>query len=77
MATDVIHKHPDLHMSATDRTQLQTLMQRRGLLVEPSPATRASAAQSTLTLEEAAAMLSRGDAPPFSAQLAEARGHHE
>ncbi|HSH81506.1 MAG TPA: hypothetical protein VLA19_23500 [Herpetosiphonaceae bacterium] len=74
MAANVIQNYPAPDASTPDRAEIQGLMQRAGLLVEPSPSTLTSAAQSTLTLEEAAAILSRGEAAPFSEQLEEERG---
>lgn len=74
MAAHVVQNYPDPDATTADRARIQALMQRAGLLVEPSPSTRASAAQSTLTLDEAATILSRGDAAPFSEQLEEEHG---
>lgn len=55
------------------RERLKAVLRKAGLLVEPDPRTLASAAQSTLTLDEAAAILSRGDGPSFSQQVEEER----
>ena len=74
MSTKVATERSHTHAPPDDRTQVQAVLRHAGLLVEPSPATLASAAQSTLTLEEAIAILSRGDGPSLSAQLDEERG---
>lgn len=74
MAADVEQRRPNPALSAPDREQVKALMQRVGLFVEPSSATRASGAQATLTLEEAAEILSRGDGPSFTEQLDDERG---
>ena len=73
----IVQEGQSLDISTLERTQLQHLMRRAGLLVEPSPAIYASAEQSTLTLDEAIALLSRGDGPSLSEQLDEARGRQE
>jgi hypothetical protein len=67
---------PPLHSDAprVDREDVRAVMRNAGILVEASPATVASATQSTLTLDEAAAILSRGDGPAFSQQVDEERG---
>ena len=72
MASNVTQQ--DLQPDTVDREYVKAVMRSRGLLIEPSPQTRASAAQSTLTLDEAAAILSRGDGPSFSQQIDEERG---
>ena len=74
MAAHVVQNYAAPDGSTPERAQIQAVMQRAGLLVEPSPSMLTSAAESTLTLEEAAAILSRGDAAPFSEQLEEERG---
>ena len=74
MASDVEQRRPNPDSFAPEREQVRALMQRAGLLVEPSPATRASGARATLTLEEAAEILSRGDAPSLTEQLDDERG---
>ncbi len=72
MASNVTQQ--GLPQDTVDREHVKAVMRSRGLLVEPSPQTLASAAQSTLTLDEAAAILSRGDGPTFSQQIDEERG---
>ena len=72
MAPDVTQQ--GIQPSTVDREHVKAVLCDAGLLVEPSPRTLASAAQSTLTLDEAAAILSRRDGASFSQQVDEERG---
>ena len=67
-------QHPGAGDTMVSREQVKDILRDAGLLVEPSPAIHASAAQSTLTLEDASEILSRGDGPSFSRQVDEERG---
>jgi hypothetical protein len=57
-----------------EREHVQEILRNAGLLVEPDAATLASAAQSTLTLNDASELLSRGTGPSFSQQVDDERG---
>ncbi len=63
-------QHPGASDTMVSREQLKDVLRNAGLLVEPSPATLESAAQSTLTLADATEILSRGAGPSFSQQVA-------
>jgi hypothetical protein len=77
MTTNVAAEQQHADVAPVDRPHLRAVMRRAGLLVEPSPATLVAAAHSTLTLDEAVAILSRGDGPSFSAELDAERGPND
>ena len=56
-----------------DRERIKAVMRSGGLLVEPDLVTPASAEKPMLSLDEAAQILSRGDGPSFSQQVADER----
>ena len=74
MARDVVSQDAQPVGITVDREHLKAVMLEAGLLAEPSPIALASAAQSTLTLDEATEILSRGEGPSFSQQVDEERG---
>lgn len=63
--------------SETMRERVRAALRARGLLAEPSEAMRRLAAESTLTLEEARAILDRVGGKPLSEVILEMRGSKE
>lgn len=61
----------------SEREQVTALLRAAGLLVEPSAEMRQLAAESTLTLEEARAILDRAGGKPLSEVILEMRGPKE
>jgi plasmid stability protein len=59
------------------RTQLQAVLRAAGKLVAPSPQMQRLAAESTLTLDEARAILDRAGGKPLSEVILEMRGPKE
>jgi hypothetical protein len=59
---------------ASDRERLRTVLQAAGRLAELSPQEKQRAAQSTLTLDEARAILDRTSGQPLSEIILEMRG---
>lgn len=60
-----------------ERERVTEALRAAGLLSEPSPAMHQLAAESTLTLEEARAILDRAGGKPFSEVILEMRGPKE
>ena len=58
----------------TERERVREALRAAGLLAEPSPEMRQLAAESTLTLEEARAILDRVGGKPLSEVILEMRG---
>ncbi len=73
MATEIVPPDSRLTEGGVDRERLKAVMRSSRLLVEQDPTTRASPEIPTLTLDEAAEILSRGDGPSFSQQVADER----
>ena len=61
----------------TDRERARAALRAAGLLAEISPREKELADQSTLTLEEARAILDRTEGPPLSEVILEMRGPKE
>ncbi|MFN8496778.1 MAG: hypothetical protein U0641_02900 [Anaerolineae bacterium] len=66
-----------LRKPATERERLRAALRAAGLLSELSESEKALAAQSTLTLEEARAILDRSGGKPLSEIILEMRGPKE
>ena len=74
MSIELASQHRKANDAPIDREHVKAVLRSTGLLVEPSPALLASAAESTLTLAEAAEILGRGAGLSFSEQVDEERG---
>lgn len=83
VAQEWLHERLEPHTSAVpgershpphDRERSIAAMRAVGLVVEPSPAQRARAARSTMTLEEVSAALDRAEGKPLSEIILEQRG---
>lgn len=61
----------------SDRDRSTAVLRAAGLLAEPSPEMRRLAAESTMTLEEVSAALSRAGGKPLSELILEMRGPKE
>ena len=61
----------------SDRDRSTEVLRAAGLLAEPSPEMRRLAAESTMTLEEVSAALSRAGGKPLSELILEMRGPKE
>lgn len=61
----------------SEREQVTAVLREAGLLVEPSSEMRKLATESTLTLEEARAILDRAGGKPLSEVILEMRGPKE
>jgi hypothetical protein len=62
---------------ASERDRATAALRAAGLLAEPSPALKRLAAESTITLEEARAILDRAGGKPLSELVLEMRGPKE
>jgi plasmid stability protein len=58
----------------TERERVREILRAAGMLAEPSPEMRRLAAESSLTLEEARAILDRAGGQPLSEVILEMRG---
>lgn len=67
----------DIPPPLSDREQVRAALRAAGLLAEPSQEMRRLAAESTLTLEEARAILDRVGGKPLSEVILEMRGPKE
>jgi hypothetical protein len=70
----VVDEAPAAARAVSERERATEALRAAGLLAEPSPAMQRLAAESTLTLDEARAILDRAGGKPLSEIILEMRG---